>query len=217
MSETVYDPATFWEDRHRRLSRLRSGGHASMSEADNERFYFRRLALLVDIIGDVGSARVPARVLDAGCGRGWFVGRLRELGYDVEGFDTSPTALESARQLVPDAVLTQAAIDRFTTLRTYDVVYCVDVLFHLLDDHLWERSVRRLATLTSATGTLVVADAGFDEVRALGGYIRYRPRSWYDRVLAPHGFTHRSWVPYGFRDSVVGFHVYEAASSGGVQ
>lgn len=73
----------------------------------------------------------PSRVLDVGCGPGFLMLFLQELGVDVRGVDFSP----SCRTLAPLAVRDRIEIEPVTQLSapdaSYDLVVCREVLEHL--------------------------------------------------------------------------------------
>lgn len=73
----------------------------------------------------------PARLLDVGCGPGFLMTFLAELGVEADGVDFSPTA----RELAPEAVRGRIAIGPVDALtaadRSYDVVVCRETLEHL--------------------------------------------------------------------------------------
>lgn len=67
-------------------------------------------------------------VLDAGCGTGRLLARLRERGFDVDGCDASPDMIERCRQRVPDATLWVSALHDLDPQRRYASVLCAGVL-----------------------------------------------------------------------------------------
>jgi SAM-dependent methyltransferase len=73
----------------------------------------------------------PARVLDVGCGPGFLMQFLHELGVDVHGIDFSPASLE----LAPPAMKSRIAIGPVEALEaadaSFDLVLCREVLEHL--------------------------------------------------------------------------------------
>lgn len=107
----------------------------------------------------LGWVPAGARVLDAGCGRGLFLGLLAARGFRIDGigFDASPEAIECARQMA--RVFERRGSDSrlaFRCLRaedewpegSFDVVSLIDVLHHVPPDSqadVFRRAVPRIA------------------------------------------------------------------------
>lgn len=198
----------YWDGRHQRQDDLRSGGHIGMDHAANELFYALRLGRLIDVLGDLTSPREPLFVLDAGCGKGWFSRAVARFGHRVDAIDASPSAVEDARKAAGGPRYEVSTLSAWSNPWLYDVVYAVDVLFHILDDSEWQASLENLASLVRLGGLLVVADEDRAEQRQLGDYIVHRARSDYLAVTDRCGLRHVDFVPYGFRDNLIGFHVF---------
>lgn len=79
----------------------------------------------------------PRRLLDVGCGTGWYLERLQGLCDDVAGVDVSAGMLVLARGRLPQAVLRQAdaASLPFDDAR-FDAVLSTRVLAHLAEPRL---------------------------------------------------------------------------------
>jgi SAM-dependent methyltransferase len=99
-------------------------------------------------------------------------------------------------------------LDQWDSPWLYDAVYSADVLFHILDDGIWRRSLVNLASLVRFGGTLVVTDENRAQPHPRGNYILHRPPDTYLAALQPRGFSYRGFRPYGFRGNEVGFHVF---------
>jgi SAM-dependent methyltransferase len=202
--ETVEGAIEFWDERHRKYGALRSGGHVGLDESANEFFYLLRIGKLLELVGDLNSLGEPMFVLDAGCGKGRIAAAMASCGFRVDGIDTSEAAIEFSRQHYPGRYEVSRLAD-WRNLTPYDVVYCVDVLFHILDEDEWAASVRNLASLTRLGGKLILTDEYRDERRALGDYIVHRPHHAYRNLLESRGFGFVEFSPYRFRDNQVGF------------
>lgn len=198
----------FWDRRHQSSGELRSGGDLSFDHATNEIFYALRLGRLIDIVGDASSVVAPLRVLDAGCGKGFFARAMARFGHQVDGIDTSPHAIDKCRneRVAADAYAV-CSLSGWAPPYLYDVVYCIDVLFHIMDDSVWESSVRNLASLVRLGGRIVLVDHTGDADRVWGDYQKTRAASRYHVLLSQLGFGEVTTVPYAFRDSLCGFHV----------
>ena len=98
----------------------------------------RREALLVkktDLMRDAIARHYPAahRGLDAGCGQGWYVRRMRELGFDVNGIDTSARQIALAAGHVGSGarVAIGSVLDIPESDGSCDFIYTINVLHHL--------------------------------------------------------------------------------------
>ncbi len=73
----------------------------------------------------------PARVLDVGCGPGFLMLFLAELGVEVEGIDFSPSSRELAPAEVRDRITIGDVAAPHVPERSFDLVVCREVLEHL--------------------------------------------------------------------------------------
>ncbi|MFJ4687954.1 class I SAM-dependent methyltransferase [Streptomyces sp. NPDC088789] len=199
---------SYWDSRHRDRDSLASGGHIGLDRAGNEIFYAVRLGALLPLVGDLSDATAPLFALDAGCGKGHFARALARCGHRVDAFDASEQAVAHARAEGGGPRYGVAALDQWRSPWPYDVVLCVDVLFHVLDDDEWAAGLRNLASLVRLTGRLIVTDEDTATRRPRGDYIVHRPAADYARELEPLGLRPTGFTPYGFRENEVGFHVF---------
>jgi SAM-dependent methyltransferase len=73
----------------------------------------------------------PARVLDVGCGPGFLMYFLHELGVAVDGIDFSPSSQDLAPPEVADRIVIGSVADPQVPERSYDLVICREVVEHL--------------------------------------------------------------------------------------
>jgi 2-polyprenyl-3-methyl-5-hydroxy-6-metoxy-1,4-benzoquinol methylase len=73
----------------------------------------------------------PTRVLDIGCGPGFLMLFLRELGIDVEGVDFSASSRALAPAEVRDRIRIGEVTEQHVPERSFDLVVCREVLEHL--------------------------------------------------------------------------------------
>jgi len=73
------------------------------------------------------------RGLDIGCGQGWYVGRMRALGFDVSGIDYSAGQVTLAGQNLGDPSIVQvgSALAIPAADSSLDFAYSINVLHHL--------------------------------------------------------------------------------------
>jgi 2-polyprenyl-3-methyl-5-hydroxy-6-metoxy-1,4-benzoquinol methylase len=99
----------------------------------------------------------------------------------------------------------------FDAIDLFDAVLCMDVLFHILDDDEWLKSVRNIASLLTVDGILVVADDPREERYVMGDYIVHRSMTEYEVVLHELGFKLVELLPYRFGGNPNKFLVFQRA------
>jgi 2-polyprenyl-3-methyl-5-hydroxy-6-metoxy-1,4-benzoquinol methylase len=213
-ARTVAETADWWDRRHRQFDELRSGGHSGLDEQSNEILYALRLGKLVEIIGDGSLPAAPLRMLDAGCGRGIFARAMGRFGHAVDGIDVSSFAVDWCRaRSGPLERYEVSALHEWCPPYLYDVVYSIDVLFHIMEDETWEASLSRLGSLVRWGGLIVAAEHESTEDRTWSVYQRTRRPARYVDCLSSLGFRLEGFVPIRFRNGPVGFLVLRRAGS----
>ena len=95
-----------------------------------------------------------ARVLDAGCGNGYFGSLLAGQGFQVCGLDPSASGIEVARHTYPDISFVCADLSQPPSgLAAFDAITCVEVIEHVYAPH---KILRTLIGLLKPGGSLVL-------------------------------------------------------------
>jgi SAM-dependent methyltransferase len=118
--------------------------------------------------GDVALEAVdevaPSRLLEVGCGTGWFAARVqRELGADLVGVDQSARMVELARMEGIEAHVGDVQALPFAD-GSFDCVAANWMLYHVAD---LDRGLREIARVLSDTGRLVAITNGIDHLLEL--------------------------------------------------
>lgn len=200
----AFDVNLFWDTRHKASSVLRAGGDKGLSEEENQAFYLIRIGRLLELIQEIHGGRRPLSILDAGCGRGVFTAALRQCGHHVLGLDSSPNAIEYAKETF-GGEFEIADLASFNSERFFDVVICIDVLFHLVEDEQWSKTFCNLASACKNSGAFIFTDSFEEHRREQGEYIVHRSRSDYDSILARNSMRLRQFSPYRFGSNINGF------------
>lgn len=140
-----------------------------------------------------------ARILDVGSGIGRYLQWWREAGAtDITGSDVSRAAVRQLRAGFGSSRIElldiTAGTDPFTP-GTFDVVSCMDVLFHLTDDALYDAAVGNLAALLRPGGTLMFTENFLHRAQDRTEHQVNRTGAHITRVLAGHGLRVRRRVP----------------------
>jgi SAM-dependent methyltransferase len=201
------DPVAFWEERHAALDPWRSGGDRGLSAEENFEFYACRLGRLLELIRRHAGGERPLRILDAGCGRGHLTDGLRRCGHRVTGIDSSATAVAWAREAY-GPWFEQCRLEGYRAPTPIDVVVCVDVLFHVLDDAEWRTALCAFGRYAAAESLLIVTDVFPSGRYAARDYIVHRAAAEYDSLLQELDFRLAERLPYAFGGNPNQFAVY---------
>ena len=165
--------------------------------AHDERHWWyrgRRRVLRVEL--DRLPARAPRTLLDVGCGSGRMLEELAAFGA-VSGVDPSPDAVHAAcaRDV---AEVRQAAAEALPFADAcFDVVTCLDVLEHTLDDRLALRELRRV---TRSSGWLIVTVPAYPRLWSrhddVNGHRRRYTRAALRSVAAAAGWEVVRWTHF---------------------
>jgi 2-polyprenyl-3-methyl-5-hydroxy-6-metoxy-1,4-benzoquinol methylase len=146
----------------------------------------------------LGEVTAGERVLDLGCGTGWFTARLAAAGALPVGVDVAHAAIDRARAKHPGLDFRLAAIGEPLALadNTFDVVWSSEVIEHVADTARWLSEVRRvlvprgrLLLTTPSHGRLRVALGGIERFsEPLGDHLHLYTRKSLARTLAEFGF-----------------------------
>lgn len=104
------------------------------------------------------------RLLDVGCGNGEFLARMRELGWDVVGFEPDRRAAAVARKVAGVSVFSGDLNDPGLSTASFDVVTMNNVIEHLAEPL---PALTRIRDLLKSGGHLVVQTPN---VSSLGHY-----------------------------------------------
>jgi 2-polyprenyl-3-methyl-5-hydroxy-6-metoxy-1,4-benzoquinol methylase len=83
------------------------------------------------LVQDALAAAAGERILDVGCGPGFLMLFLAELGIEVEGVDFAPVSLELAPPEMRDRILIGDVAEPHVPEQSADLVICREVLAHL--------------------------------------------------------------------------------------
>lgn len=138
------------------------------------------------------------RVLDLGSGAGHWIEFYRRIGaQEVVGIEIAPTAHRHLQRKFGDGARVECGdlTDVMSRERDgFDVINAIGVLFHVIDDQAWERTIEHAARLLSPGGSFIVGGHfGFFDMNAQRGADnlidkRLRSAQTWTRTLQRHGF-----------------------------
>ena len=132
----------------------------------------RRALTILQIIREL---RIPRpRILDFGCGHGWFTERLADLG-DAQGIDLSPEAIAMAKSRRPDLEYIAGDVYQADLPKAYfDILVSQEVISHVENQ---PKYIERAAQVLKPSGYVIITTGNKFVMDRLGdvGWLTYPP------------------------------------------
>jgi SAM-dependent methyltransferase len=146
-------------------------------------------------------AGLQGRLLDVGCGDGFFLLQLRRLGFNCAGLDPSAQMIERCRRRpgLEGVELLCGVLDGYQPSQPFDVAVCGETLEHIEDDVAALRQVHRLLRPGGVLVLTVPVDMRLwnEADREAGHFRRYSKGEILDK-LQRAGFTPQQHVVWGY-------------------
>lgn len=157
--DQAFQPQRYWESRHQRFrNSLQSVGHIQLSHKDNAIQYEIKRSYIAELINNYFPKPEGFKLLDAGCGIGFFTRSFVDMGFDVTAVDLSTSAIKKARMVAPKAHFVVSPLSTLQLHEGFDVVTAIDVLLHIVDDHAWRATLSSLVSHLHSNGKLLILD-----------------------------------------------------------
>lgn len=182
----TYRPAEYWERTLAEQFDLRGTGEPGLSLAYNRACYQLRREVLDRALASVALDPRGKRVLDVGCGTGFWTAYYTGRGADYTGLDIAPTSIAKLQAAYPGSRFVLSDVSEAELSGAWDIVNVFDVLYHITDDAKFEAALTRLARAVAPGGALLVTDS-FETPKILASHNKMRPLERYRSVLDASG------------------------------
>ena len=198
-SNSRFDPKSYWETRLQEYPGLSGVGNTCLGRSYIQWLYKVRRAVFLRLLSSLKTDFRAARVFDVGAGTGFYLELWKELGVSsVAGCDLTETAVARLRSTLPWARILR--LDIGETLPSsergcYDVVSAFDVLFHIVEEKLYERAIRNLCSLLRPGGLFLFSDLLPRNGALRAEQLIFRPLEEVTALLGKTGFEVVGRVP----------------------
>ena len=201
LGEPKYDAKKFFKERHKRYGcDLRSVGNCTLSSEENERVYREAREVFLGLCEKEGVDFERARVIDIGCGTGFYTQTLQDAGVgDYLGVDIIEDRFEELREMFGDRAFRQMDVTEETLEGTYDLIVMVDVTQHIVDDEKFSAAMQNIREHLADEGVFIVTSWCAEERRKRTYYEVARPMSYYTKEFGGYHFS--EIIP--FRDKFI--------------
>lgn len=189
-----YRPREFWEQRLGEQFDLRGTGETGLPLAYNRACYALRGEVLEAALARAGMSLAERRVLDVGCGTGFWTEFYVARGAHYMGVDIAQVSVDRLAAQYPQQRFARADVSDAVPGGPYDIVNVFDVLYHITDEVRWEAALRNLARALAPGGLLLVTDV-FSDLRRLAEHNVMRPLPRYLELIEAQGLVREQLVP----------------------
>jgi len=190
----TYRPQEFWEQRLAEQFDLRGTGETGLPLAYNRACYALRADVLTRALARAGVELGGRRVLDVGCGTGFWTEYYVSRSAQYTGVDIAQVSVDRLAARYPQQSFVRADVSDGVPGGPYEIVNAFDVLYHVTDDTRWAAALRNLAGALSPGGRLLVTDV-FSARAALAEHNVMRPLARYLDVLQGAGLVREQLAP----------------------
>jgi 2-polyprenyl-3-methyl-5-hydroxy-6-metoxy-1,4-benzoquinol methylase len=208
MKEQVetFNPRSYWEERLQCHSDITGVGYLGRSAQFLELQYRSRMHQVELALHRHGLTDLAGRsVLDIGAGTGIWMNFWHRHGVRrVAGLDFTMSSIEMLKAQFPDDLIIHADVSvaplpLIENMR-FDVISAFDVLLHIVDPTLFQRTIANLSAHCAPGGLLIISDpivqgGGYVPGYAYAVHNTVRSLSEYRQVLSNHGFVIDSILP----------------------
>ncbi|MBI4989026.1 MAG: class I SAM-dependent methyltransferase [Rhodocyclales bacterium] len=169
-----YDAARYWEDRFlRRGPSLRSVGDEGMTEAEIRAAYASQAGEIFGMLERAGVVLSRARLLEIGCGNGYYAELMRGRGLaHYRGFDITDAFFPMLRERFPGFDYVRGDITADRVAGEFDVVLMIDVVEHIVTEAKFMSALANVSATMAKGGVLALAPVAPRGRRSLF-YVRF--------------------------------------------
>lgn len=200
-TRTDYDTEKYWTDRHSEygLFDLRGVGCAGLSHDENEQMYLEARGVFLEICRQEGVDFKRIRILDVGCGNGFYAKVLFENGAkQYLGVDITDVLFSQSKQGFSESNFQFRKFDICTQELdgNFDLIIMIDVSQHIVDEDKFSFAMQNIRSHLSKDGVFMLTSWLGDKVVHRTFYEVARPMNEYEKEFP-------GWVfgkPVPFRD-----------------
>lgn len=174
-----FDPQTYWMQRSDGESGLAAVGHRSFGVEHNRYIYQRRTEVLQEYLEKTNCDPRNLRVLDIGCGSGYYTEFWREMGVkDYMGIDVSRSVVARLEERYPDMKFVCGDISKEQVVdviaQRFNFITLFDVLYHIVSDQAARAALCNVGRMLEVGGVCVVFDQLSKRSFSITEHVRYR-------------------------------------------
>ena len=197
-----YDAERYWTDRFKKAGfSLRGPGHEGLSEEANRNMYMEAAEHFTQFCEEQGITCDNKRVLEIGCGNGFYTNLIAQLSptVDFTGIDITDVLFPVLKNRHPSFKFIKADVtEPWQDLGPFDVIVMIDVLQHIVTDDRFRTTMANIKRWLTPGGTFIVGP-----IASVGRKELFYVRWWSVRSLRQAFQGYRFSERYRFRGRYV--------------
>jgi 2-polyprenyl-3-methyl-5-hydroxy-6-metoxy-1,4-benzoquinol methylase len=174
----------YWERRIQDTDRYASVGINSLPNSINKHRKEQLFHILRKVLDQNNIDLENSSVLDAGCGTGIYSEWYASRGANVSGVDISENAIESIRDsALPGEYYPSSLHNLPFDDEKFDIIHVFSVLYHIIDDRDWKRSLEEIDRCTKPGGHLLMRVEWVDNDKHINDHVKHRSKYKYMNVF----------------------------------
>ena len=192
-----YDAGRYWSDRFRRYGMgMKSSGYEGVADADNFAMKAAVSPYLLEAIARAGLDVRTARILDLGCGNGFYARVFRDAGArGYTGVDIADVLFPELRKAYPASAFVKADVCAEPLPGGQDFIFMFDVIQSIVTAERLAGAMARIREGLAPGGTFLVAPL-FDATRG----VHFYSHQWSKEDVLAHFPGYAVSDPIPFRD-----------------
>ncbi len=154
-----YDAQRYWSDRFSKYGdSLKGPGHEGMSEQENEKAYQAAAQIFINACLNSGIDLANARILEIGCGTGFYTGIMANLGAkNYLGVDITDVLFPKLKQKFPNFQFIKKDITTDAISGEFDLIVMIDVIEHIVKEKKLNSAMQTIKNCLSDEGAFIIA------------------------------------------------------------
>lgn len=154
-----YDAARYWHDRFSKYGlSLKGAGDEGLSEKENEKIYAKAAKVFTDLCRKEGIDFQSARVLEIGCGTGFYTQLLHNLGVkSYIGIDITDVLFPDLRKKFPQFKFIRKDITSNNIRGEFNLIVMIDVIHHIVEKSKFSFATENVKNCLSANGIFIAS------------------------------------------------------------
>lgn len=154
-----YDAEKYWQDRFKKYNlSLKGAGDEGLSKEENEKVYKKAAKIFVDLCQKESIDFKNIKVLEIGCGTGFYTELLKSLGVkSYTGVDITDIFFNNFRKKFPKYNFIKKDITLDKIEGKFDLIIMIDVIEHIVEESKLTSAMENIKNYLSNKGIFMVS------------------------------------------------------------